>query len=280
MTTISVQKSKPVPSLVRMLLRPMLFLALGLHAVLLFVPLPSEQKPKEPDDKKDPLRITQVPTAKPTAAKPGSTVKLSSAKARRLPAQSSLSSATPASSSSTAAIASTPSASSLPNLQPGSLPASVKPSGSSQETTPSSTTTAPQVDPAQALYELLADLPVPDKLDPAFTNVATSELINRELFFQPTTEPDAVPEPLPGLDSSPLYAPGEEPEFFYQTYFDQPLKNIFEAVAPAGNYGGGPLYKLKKGNYTAYLSLVPAKGKIGAIVSVWLKDPKTNKTGR
>ncbi len=58
-----------MPAPLRMLLRPMLFLALGLHALLLFVPIPSEQKPKEADDKKDPLKITQLPTAKPASPK-------------------------------------------------------------------------------------------------------------------------------------------------------------------------------------------------------------------
>lgn len=43
----------------------MLFAALGLHALLLFTPFPSEQKPKNPDDKKDPVKITQIPMAKP-----------------------------------------------------------------------------------------------------------------------------------------------------------------------------------------------------------------------
>lgn len=47
----------------------MLFAALGLHALLLFAPLPSEQKLKKPDDQENPVKITQLPTAKP-AVKP------------------------------------------------------------------------------------------------------------------------------------------------------------------------------------------------------------------
>lgn len=56
---------KSLPAPVRTFIRPMLFAALGLHALLLFTPFPSEQKPKTPDDKKDPVKITQIPTAKP-----------------------------------------------------------------------------------------------------------------------------------------------------------------------------------------------------------------------
>jgi hypothetical protein len=56
---------KSLPAPVRMLIRPMLFIALGFHALLLFTPLPAEQKPKPPEDKKNPVKITQVPTVKP-----------------------------------------------------------------------------------------------------------------------------------------------------------------------------------------------------------------------
>lgn len=60
---------KNLPAPVRSLIRPMLFAAIGLHALLLFTPIPSEQKPKKPDDKENPVKITQLPTAK-TAARP------------------------------------------------------------------------------------------------------------------------------------------------------------------------------------------------------------------
>lgn len=42
----------------------MLFAALGLHALLLFTPFPTEPPPRTPDDKKDPVKITQIPTSK------------------------------------------------------------------------------------------------------------------------------------------------------------------------------------------------------------------------
>ncbi|WP_146141270.1 hypothetical protein [Stenomitos frigidus] len=58
---------KNLPTPVRSLLRPMLFAAIGLHALLLFTPIPSEEKPKKTDDKENPVKITQLPTAKPAA---------------------------------------------------------------------------------------------------------------------------------------------------------------------------------------------------------------------
>jgi hypothetical protein len=65
MTTIPALKQLPAP--IRLLIRPMLIAAIGLHALLLFTPLPSEQKPKKTDDKENPVKITQLPTAKPAA---------------------------------------------------------------------------------------------------------------------------------------------------------------------------------------------------------------------
>lgn len=65
MTTIPALKQLPAP--VRLLIRPMLVAAIGLHALVLFTPLPSEEKPQKTDDKEDPVKITQLPTDKPAA---------------------------------------------------------------------------------------------------------------------------------------------------------------------------------------------------------------------
>jgi hypothetical protein len=49
----------------RSLLLPMLILALGLHAALLAMPLPSSEDQKIPDDKEKPIKVTQIPTEQP-----------------------------------------------------------------------------------------------------------------------------------------------------------------------------------------------------------------------
>ncbi len=51
----------------RVVLRPIFWLVLGLHAFLLFAPLNQPPKPKPPQDKKAPVRITQLPNSKPGA---------------------------------------------------------------------------------------------------------------------------------------------------------------------------------------------------------------------
>jgi hypothetical protein len=52
-----------VPAPLRNLVRPILFGSLGLHALLLFVPMPGEQA-KKPEKKEAPVKITQIPTGK------------------------------------------------------------------------------------------------------------------------------------------------------------------------------------------------------------------------
>ncbi|HEY9909758.1 MAG TPA: hypothetical protein V6D18_19375 [Thermosynechococcaceae cyanobacterium] len=72
-TQPSVGKGSPLKSLpapLRLVIRPILFAALGIHALLLFTPFPTEQKPKPPEDKKNPVKITQVPTVKPIKTTP------------------------------------------------------------------------------------------------------------------------------------------------------------------------------------------------------------------
>jgi hypothetical protein len=51
----------------RVILRPVFWLVLGIHAFLLFAPLNEPSKPKPPQDKKAPVRITQLPSSKPGA---------------------------------------------------------------------------------------------------------------------------------------------------------------------------------------------------------------------
>ncbi len=52
----------------RSLLLPMTVLALGIHAALLALPIPSNEALKTPDDQKNPIKITQIPTEKPPEA--------------------------------------------------------------------------------------------------------------------------------------------------------------------------------------------------------------------
>lgn len=59
--TLSLPRLPAIPA--RSLVRPMLLAALGLHAVVLFVPFPKARE-KPPETKEAPVKITQLPTAK------------------------------------------------------------------------------------------------------------------------------------------------------------------------------------------------------------------------
>lgn len=62
--TLSLPRFPAVPTAARSLVRPMLFTAIGLHALLLFMPFPEERKEKPPESKEAPVKITQLPTTK------------------------------------------------------------------------------------------------------------------------------------------------------------------------------------------------------------------------
>ena len=49
----------------RALLLPMAVVALGIHAAVFALPVPSNETLKTPDDQKNPIKITQIPTEKP-----------------------------------------------------------------------------------------------------------------------------------------------------------------------------------------------------------------------
>ncbi len=59
-------KPKGLPSPVKAVLRPILFLAIAAHGLLLVAPLPSSNKLEIPDEKETQIKITQLPPAKPS----------------------------------------------------------------------------------------------------------------------------------------------------------------------------------------------------------------------
>jgi hypothetical protein len=275
---------KTMPAPLRLMLSPMLLMALGIHALLLFTPLPSEQKPKEPNDKKNPIKITQLPTAKPPEAKPIA-VKAKVAVKAASPAPASSPTSTPL-----AAIASPLPAQAPP---PALAPLQTTPSASPAPSTPvpanppvATSGATFKGDAAKALQDLLINLPgtkkeqVGSETLPA--EVPLTELNQPELLFNVGQESaPKTPERRIGLDKAPLLVlfPLEANlnlDSFYRKILEPKLKEVFESITPIGEYGEGPLYKLTHGSYTTYLSLMSPKQAVGAIVSVWSKDPRPN----
>jgi hypothetical protein len=80
------------------------------------------------------------------------------------------------------------------------------------------------------------------------------------------------PEPFPAIDGTPQLVSGKTPEQVYSNLQPQ-LQSSNIKVAKAKPYGLGDLYKLQKGTFTGYLSLVPSKDRKGTIVVVWTQSP-------
>lgn len=275
--TFKTPKPATIFAPLKQLLRPIFFAVLGLHAVLLFLPLPQEEKPKTADDKKDPLKIIQVPTAgltKPLAiAKTAATGK---------------------------PVTQTTSVSKTPGTTPGKptnagLPvveAGTTTTPPAADTTPAPPNTDPAATPSPApstvspnvaeedLFKVLAGIPAPDASDPAATNVALPEQFEQPDKFLTAPNAEGEREWRPELQGTPVYANGETPEYFYETLFEGELKGKFQEMKKVGEYGGGALYHLKQGSYEAFVSLVPAKLPpetvgLASIIAVWSKDPRT-----
>ncbi len=280
---------KPVGLLapLKVLLRPIFFVAIGLHAALLFMPLPQEEKPRVADDKKDPVKVTQVPTAGltkplPTVAPGGK----ANTPGKPAIATTTVSKTPAIAATATAAAGTAATSTPLPTVQAGStttLPATdttAPPPGSSASPNPTVASTS-TVNPEEALFKTLASIPTPDASDPASTNVPGHELFGEPAkFFMTAKDAEGELEWRPELKGSPVLAMGDTPEYFYETLFQGELKPIFAEMKKVGEYGGGPLYHLKQGSFEVYVNLVPVKMPpattgLGTIIAVWSKDPRT-----
>jgi hypothetical protein len=348
---------KNVPSPLRSLIRPMLVLSLGLHALILFVPLQGEKQPEPLKEEEKQVKITQLPTVRPSP-KPAAVKRR--APTRKITTPRRTTTATPpavAPTRSTEASTTTPTVQaakdpfidfphhpasttgcygkeacrevkgtkidavvsyfqkalpgkkfllSLVANEPARKVFQVSKSEQSlflsifQDGSNTVYVLAPEeinslndlkgaVEVPSALYELLAELPSADNADPndpaASNTIARPEDFQQPQLFFKTTGSVASdgsidnPELLSGIDGAPQIAGGgEEPQFFFQTFFEQRLSEIFDEVTPDGEYGGGLLYRLKKGSTTIYLNLVPKKVEKGTppdtIVVVWTRSPK------
>jgi hypothetical protein len=69
--------------------------------------------------------------------------------------------------------------------------------------------------------------------------------------------------------------PGESPDSFFDTYFRTNLVNSgFEPSDTSQQYGGGPVYTVKKEDLLLYINLVPTQDGNGTVVVVWKSLPQ------
>lgn len=135
----------------RSLLLPMLLLALGIHAALLALPIPSGGAVKEAEDKKNPITVSQIPTEQPTATR--QTRVTAKVNIPALPTAATGSEPSPAAALDTAAVTTPPAAPSV-SPAPSQRSPSRTPSATSPTDTPASS--EPTTEPATTVPEPVA----------------------------------------------------------------------------------------------------------------------------
>jgi hypothetical protein len=263
---------KSLPSFVKntpplkALFRPMLAVALGLHGLLLFVPLsPAKKELPQPTEK--PVKISRLSNQK-VAIKPKPKPRVATSKPvvkRNVsPPPTLVVKATPTPSPAPSSASSTTTPSPSPSASPSS-PADNTPSNDPEAAAfagPLDAITRPRTD----TDGVEKDLPVRE----------TSVPIGSFLFRDPTlffTDPD-----------NDLVKPGVSAVEFLGTLndLDAALKDDIEPAytgngftfTKVGEYGEGPVYEVKdKDGVTRYLNFVLNKSKTGILVVVWKKSP-------
>ncbi|UZQ55628.1 hypothetical protein OOK60_06035 [Trichothermofontia sichuanensis B231] len=102
-------------------------------------------------------------------------------------------------------------------------------------------------------------------------------LSNQQARGQDFTQPNAFFTEMglrEGLEPFfPLVA-AQTPDRLWATQLAPQLQQQGFTVAPLPDYAGGPLYQVQQGALVYYLSLVPAAGGQGAIVTLWSQMPR------
>jgi hypothetical protein len=279
--------TKSLPSVLQVFWHPMLLLAVGLHGIFLFIPLGKGQK-QLPEVTEQPVSYNRLPDIKPNPPKsvPKPTVKKSPTTSQKTAASPpplttpNPSPATPYKPPATtppdpANATDTPDNDSLVRL--GSKPAAentttpLPPSNSvspETPTTPTTTATAnlrPDLDSeTRELIERLGDLNGrPIGQDEDLTAIIPSETISN--FFTNLEKKESKPG-LVGVEYLSQQKLEEVYEYLTLIYPDYTLKKV-------GEYGGGTVYEIKKGDYVRYFNLVKAKEEKGTLIVLWKESP-------
>jgi hypothetical protein len=66
---------------------------------------------------------------------------------------------------------------------------------------------------------------------------------------------------------------GIKPDAIWKTYFDSAFKKDAFEVAPSTDYGGDPVYAVKRASFMGYLSLSPSVDGNGTVIVLWKVSP-------
>jgi len=253
----------------------MLFISLALHGIFLTLPMPQTTKPQvEQKPQNEELEITQL-LAPPKKPSPQPSLQTTRPQ-RQLPPP------TPRITPSISQPKPTPSISPTPQGTPSPTPtplASPTPSPSPEVSPTLEPTSKPIIEASpnvsddnvaefQNLFgevsgEVAEDLGV----DPSY-------FAQPELFFTP--ESLATDEPQQKQEIARIkWISLKTPEQVF-TEIEPQLQSTGMEVSIQGEYGGGNVYKIQKGNFITYLNLVPTATSIGTMIVVWNSEPNAN----
>lgn len=240
----------------RVLWRPLLLVALGFHALLLFFPWQSLQLDSSNQEAGESVKLSRLTTLKPGESEADKAK--AEAEALRRARQSDLK------------VKASPSPSPSPSpkaVQPSPSPVAVrpaKPSPSPQaKAAPAKTTepTATLTQQEQVFVSRLQKLEGREVTEP----VSSTLFPNPDDFYKDPVKEIGKPG-IVGIE----YISMQRPEEVYQQ-----LKKLYPdyAIAPKPDYGEGLVYEFKKGDFVRYMNLVRAKLGAGTLVILWSRQP-------
>lgn len=258
-------QEKNLPSGLRVLYRPMLLISLGLHGLLLMIPILSEPKKPDPPKKEDTVKISDL-LAPPPQPSPTTSPKPTPKKSAPIPQRR--------------VVLRPPAPSPRPNPIPTPKASPTPAATPTPEATPTpAATLTPEATPDPEVT------PTPNSDAGDFQDVfgqvegVPDELVDSNLFSQP--ELFFTQESLDADPSNPTRLQGiERIKWISLKSPDEVFSEVLEPgtegmeVSEKGEYGGGTLYELKKGAFIRYISLVKTEGlSKGTVFVVWNRDP-------
>lgn len=229
---------------------PMLFVALGFHALLLFVPFQSQKKASQQDGES--VKLTRLTTLKaPDKQPPEKQTELQKVMGGerslvvKAPPSPVPSPAQPKASPSPVAKKATPKA------KPSATPKANKTSDQ-----------APKLSEAeQAFVKRLQDLPGREVTEP----VSSTLFPNPEFFYKDPLKELGKPGVV-GIEYISLQKPDEVHSQLTKLYPDY-------NITPKPDYASGLVYQFKKGSFVRYVNLVRAQLGSGTLVVLWNREP-------
>lgn len=259
--------AKNIPPVLKALFRPMLALALGIHGVLLFVPLSPEKK-ELPAPTEKPVKISRLSNQKVTVKpkpKPKVSVPKPVVKRNVTPPPTLVVKATPTPSPAPSSDSATP---------------APKPSATPFATPPAASDSTPSSDPEAAAFAIPLDAITRRRPD---TDGVEKDLPVRDADFEPGsfffrdptlffTDPDKDIGK-PGVSGIEFLGTLNDVEVALKEDIEPAYTNNGFTFTKVGEYGEGPVYEVKKDDLTRYLNFVLNKTKTGILVVVWKKSP-------